>query len=159
MAGGRAGRAPDRGQRQTRRPPLARWPVDPGSRLLLATASAVVLLGDYALAVVISPGARGPVPVVFGSGLLLAAELAAWSIDQQGPEPEPAPVVWHRARMLAVLILGSAVFSVTVVAAPGELGDRQGLLIRGAGVAAAVAVVAMLAWLAIRCSLRPGRSV
>jgi hypothetical protein len=60
--------------------------------------------------------------------------------------------------MLAVLVLGSMAFAVAVVAATGQLGDRQGLLIRGAGVAAAVAVVAMLAWLAIRCSLRPGRS-
>lgn len=38
------------------------------------------------------------------------------------------------------------------------LGDRQGLLMRAAGVAAAVAVMAILAWLSTRSNLRPARS-
>jgi hypothetical protein len=124
----------------------------------LATASAVVLLADYAVAVVISPGARGTVAVAFGSGLLLAAELAAWSVDLARTGSEPARLVWRRVGMLAALVMGSAAFSDAVVVSAAQLGDRQGLLMRAAGVAAAVAVVAILAWLSTRPNLRPARS-
>jgi hypothetical protein len=71
----------------------------------LAAASAVVLLADYAVAAVISPGARGAVAVAFGSGLLLAAELAAWSVDLASTGSEPAHLVRRRVGMLAVLVL------------------------------------------------------
>jgi hypothetical protein len=118
--------------------------------LPLATASAVVLLADYAVAAVISPGARGAVAVAFGSGLLLAAELAAWSVDLARTRSEPACLVRRRTGTLAALVLVSAAFSVAVVISAAQLGDRQGLLMRAAGVAGAVAVVAILAWLSTR---------
>jgi hypothetical protein len=124
----------------------------------LATASAVVLLADYAVAAIISPGARGAVAVVFGSGLLLAAELAAWSVDLARTGSEPAHLVRRRAGTLAALVLGSAAFSNAVMNSAAQLGDRQGLLMRAAGVAAAVAVMATLAGLSTRSNLRPARS-
>jgi hypothetical protein len=124
---------------------------------LPATASAVVLLADYSVAVAISSSAHGLVPVVFGSGLLLAAELAAWSVDLASTGVEPARLAWRRVRLLAVVALGSAAFSVAVVTAAAQLGNRQGLLIRGVGIAAAVAVVAILARLSARSGLRPDR--
>jgi hypothetical protein len=125
----------------------------------LAAVSAVVLLADYAVAAVISPGARGAVAVAFGSGLLLAAELAAWSVDLARTGAEPAHLVRRRVGTLAALVLGSAAFSVAVmVVSAAQLGDRQGFLMRAAGVAAAVAVVAILAWLSTRSNLRPARS-
>jgi hypothetical protein len=98
------------------------------------------------------------VTVAFGSGLLLAAELAAWSVDLARTRSEPAYLVQRRAGTLAALVLGSAAFSVAVVISAAQLGDRQGLLMRAAGVAAAVAVVAILAWLSTRSNLRPVRS-
>lgn len=126
--------------------------------LPLATASAAVLLADYAVAAVISPGARGAVAVAFGSGLLLAAELAAWSVDLARTGAEPAHLVRRRAGTLAALALGSAAASDAVMVSAAQLGDRQGLLMRAAGAAAAVAVVAILAWLSTRSNLRPARS-
>jgi hypothetical protein len=124
----------------------------------LATASALVLLADDAVAVVIAPGARGVAAVAFGSGLLLAVELAAWSIDLARTGPEPAHLVRRRAGRLATLVLGSAAFADAVAVSAAQLGERQGLLVRAAGVAAAVAVVAILAWLATRANRRPARS-
>jgi hypothetical protein len=124
----------------------------------LAVASAVVLLADYAVAAVISPGARGAVAVAFGSGLFLAAELAAWSVDLAGAGSEPAHLVRRRVGTLAALVLGSAAVADAVVVSAAQLGDRQGLLVRAAGVAAAVAVVAILAWLSTRSNLRSARS-
>jgi hypothetical protein len=124
----------------------------------LATASAVVLLADYAVAAVISPGAQGAVAVAFGSGLLLAAELAAWSVDLARTGAEPAHLVRRRVGTLAALVLGSAAASDAVMVSAAQLGDRQGLLIRAAGVAVAVAVMAILAWLSTRSNRRPARS-
>ena len=101
----------------------------------------------------------GTVAAAFGSGLLLAAELAAWSVDLARTGSEPAHLVRRRVVTLAALVLGSAAFSVAVmVVSAAQLGDRQGFLMRAAGVAAAVAVVAILAWLSTRSNLRPARS-
>jgi hypothetical protein len=124
----------------------------------LATASAVVLLADYAVAVVVAPGpaARSRSPLVRVSSW--RAELAAWAIDLAGTGSEPARLVWRRVGMLAAVVMGSAAFSDAVVVPAAQLGDRQGLLMRAASVAAAVAVVAILAWLSTRPNLRPARS-
>jgi hypothetical protein len=120
---------------------------------LWAAASAVVLLVEYAVVVVVTPAAHGPVAVAFGSGLLLAAELAAWSVELARTGPEPAPLVWRRVGTLAALILGSAAFSAALVISVAQVAQfegRSGFLLRAVGVAAAVAVVAMLAWLSTR---------
>jgi hypothetical protein len=118
----------------------------------------VVLLADYAVAAIISPGARGAVAVAFGSGLLLAAELAAWSVDLARTGSEPAHLVRRRVGTLAALVLGSAAFSDALMVSATQLGDRQGLLMRAAGVAAAVAVMTILAWLSTRSTPQPARS-
>jgi hypothetical protein len=124
----------------------------------LATASALVVLADDAVAGVIAPGAHGLAAVAAGSGLLLAAELAAWSIDLARTRSEPVSLFWRRVGTLATLVLGSAAFSAAIVVAAAQVGARQGLAVRAAGVAAAVAVVAILAWLATRSNPRPARS-
>jgi hypothetical protein len=124
----------------------------------LAAASAVVLLADYAVAAIISPGARGAVAVAFGSGLLLAAELAAWSVDLARTGSEPARLVRRRVGTLTALVLGSAAFSDAFMVSATQLGDRQGLLMRAAGDAAAVAVMTVLAWLSTRSTPQPARS-
>jgi hypothetical protein len=60
---------------------------------------------------------------------------------------------------LATLTLGSAVMAAIVVLPAELLGTRHGVVVRGAGVAAAVAAavaaVAILAWLSIRSAIRP----
>jgi hypothetical protein len=62
---------------------------------------------------------------------------------------------WRRAATLAVLVLGSGAVAAVVVVPAELLGTRHGLAVRGAGVTAAVAVLAILAWLASR--IRPHR--
>jgi hypothetical protein len=121
--------------------------------ILPATASAVMLLAGYAVAVAIAPRAGGLVAVAFGTGLLLAVELAAWSVDLARTGTEPARLIRRRAGVVAVLVLGAAALSIAVMAATAQLGDHQGLLVRGAGIAAAVAVVAVLDCLSTRSSL------
>jgi hypothetical protein len=120
-----------------------------------AATSAGVLLVEYAIVVVVAPAARGPVAVAFGCGLLLAAELAAWSVDLARAGREPVRLAWRRAGTLATLTLGSAVMAAVVVLPAELLGTRHGVVVRGAGVAAAVAAVAILAWLSIRAAIRP----
>lgn len=111
--------------------------------------SAGVLLAGYGIAVVGAPAGRRPVAVAFGYGLLLAAELAAWSTDLARTDGEPAPLGWRRAATLATLVLGSGAVA-AVVAVPAELlGTRHSLAVRGAGAAAAVA------WLAGRIRPHP----
>jgi hypothetical protein len=122
---------------------------------LPAAAAAMVLLAADAVAFATSAKAHGLVAVASGPGLLLAAELAAWSIDLARTGAEPARLVRRRVSVLAVLVLGSAAFSLTVAAAIAQLGAGQGFLPRGGGVAAAVAVVAILAWLSTRPKPRP----
>jgi hypothetical protein len=121
--------------------------------------SAGVLLAGYGIAVVVAPAGRGPVAVAFGCGLLLAAELAAelaaWSADLARTGGEPAPLVWRRAATLATLVLGSGAVAAVVVVPAELLGTRHGLAVRGAGVAAAVAVLAILACLANRIRPHP----
>lgn len=72
----------------------------------------------------------GTVAAAFGSGLLLAAELAAWSVDLARTGSEPARLVRRRVVTLAALVLGSAAFSDAVMVSAAQLGDRQGLLMR-----------------------------
>ena len=72
----------------------------------------------------------GTVAAAFGSGLLLAAELAAWSVDPARTGSEPARLVRRRVVTLAALVLGSAAFSDAVMVSAAQRGDRQGLLMR-----------------------------
>jgi hypothetical protein len=117
--------------------------------------SAGVLLGGYGIAVVAASAGRGLVAVAFGCGLLLACELASWSVDLARTGGEPARLGWRRAATLATLVLGSGAVAAVVVVPAELLGTPHGLAVRGAGVTAAVAVLATLAWLASR--IRPHR--
>jgi hypothetical protein len=117
--------------------------------------SAGVLLAGYGIAVVVASAGRGAVAVAFGCGLLLAAELAAWSADLARSGGEPALLGWPRAATLAMLVLGSGAVAAVVVVPAELLGTRHGLAVRGAGVTASVAVLAILAWLASRIRPHP----
>jgi hypothetical protein len=103
---------------------------------------AVVPLGiAYTLSLVLhGSSVDGGAPLV-AVGLLLCAELAAWSIDEQFAIPAERAVVLARASALAALVAGSAVVATLVVAL--SLVPASGLAWTVLGAAAAVGVVAL----------------
>jgi hypothetical protein len=90
-------------------------------------------------------GVDGGAPLV-AAGLLLCAELAAWSIDEQFAIPAERAVVVARASALAALVLGSLVVATLVVAL--SLAPASGLAWTVLGAAAAVGVVGLAVRLA-----------
>ena len=124
--------------------------------LALATARAglvapalVLVAGGYAakLAVRDAGALDGAAPLV-GCALLLAAELAYWSVELAGAGREERPVLLRRlAAMLGLaagaLVLGSAVLAAAALPLGG------GLLWDVVGVAAAAAALALIARLAV----------
>jgi hypothetical protein len=78
-----------------------------------------------------------------GTALLLAAELAAWSIGHDARIHEERDVLVRRIGGLAGLAAGSLLLGIFVVASAGFSG-KAGLLAAVLGVAAAVAAVALV---------------
>jgi hypothetical protein len=111
---------------------------------------AVILLGiAYTVSLVLhGSGVDGGAPLV-AAGLLLCAELAAWSIDEQFAIPAERAVLVARASALAALVLGSLVVATLVAAL--SLVPASGLAWTVLGAAAAVGVV----WLAVRLARSP----
>jgi hypothetical protein len=87
----------------------------------------------------------GGAPLV-AAGLLLCAELAAWSIDEQFAIPAERAVVVARASALAALVLGSLVVAALVVAL--SIVPASGLAWTVLGAGAAVGVVGLAVRLA-----------
>jgi hypothetical protein len=85
-------------------------------------------------------GVDGGAPLV-AAGLLLCAELAAWSIDEQFAIPAERSVVVARASALAALVLGSVAVAALVVAL--SIVPAGGLVWTVLGAAAAVGVVGL----------------
>jgi hypothetical protein len=112
---------------------------------------AVILLGGaYTVSLVLhGSGVDGGAPLV-AAGLLLCAELAAWSIDEQFAIPAERSVVLARASALGALVLVSLVVATLVVAL--SLVPASGLAWTMLGAAAAVGVV----WLAVRLARPAG---
>jgi hypothetical protein len=108
----------------------------------------VALLLAYATSLVARDSAAlDPVAPVVGGALLVVAELAYWSVELRGKEPEDRAVVVRRLATLAALTagaigLGAAVLAATALPAGG------GLVWNVVGVAAAVAALALIARLA-----------
>jgi hypothetical protein len=90
-------------------------------------------------------GVDGGAPLV-AAGLLLCAELAAWSIDEQFAIPAERAVVLARGSALVALVLGSLVVATLVVAL--SLVPASGLAWTVLGAAAAVGVVGLAVRLA-----------
>jgi hypothetical protein len=100
----------------------------------------------YAIAIAwtdeLAPGA-----VVFGPALLVAAELAYWSLEHRVRISDERPLVARRVTTLGfvvVMSLAVGVLAVGTTAVP----VREGVLVLAAGAAAAVAVVALVGALA-----------
>jgi hypothetical protein len=84
-------------------------------------------------------GWAGPV----GVGLLLAAELATWSIEYDPRIHEERAVLRRRIGALAALTVAAALLGMLVVAS-AAVSARSGLLLVAIGVAAAVSAVALV---------------
>jgi hypothetical protein len=78
-----------------------------------------------------------------GAGLLLAAELAAWSIDDDRRIREERALVVRRAVTLVALVSGSALVGFVLIGATA-ITTARGTALTAVGVAAAVAAVAVV---------------
>jgi hypothetical protein len=95
------------------------------------------------------PGATALATPLYGSALLLAAELAYWSLDERAPQRVEAGVA--RRRLLAVLgVAIAAIPSSALVLAASQAELARSPAFTAAGAAALVACIALLAVLARR---------
>jgi hypothetical protein len=78
----------------------------------------VVVLAGYATSVVVRDSAAlEPAAPLVGGGLLVVAELAYWSVELRGKEPEERLVVFRRLATLVALTAGAVVLGAGVLAA------------------------------------------
>jgi hypothetical protein len=104
---------------------------------------AVLLAGSgYVVARVHHSVADGWAALV-GAALLLAAELAAWSIASDGRIREERAVVFRQSAAVAALVAGAALVSFLLVGA-AAVSATAGLVLTGLGVAASVGAVAVI---------------
>ena len=112
-------------------------------RLPLAIPWAIALAAaGYAVGRVGHGTVDGWSPVV-GAGLLLAAELAAWSIDHDRRIVSERPLVVRDAARLGVLVASAALLGLVLVGA-AAVSSSAGLLITAVGVVAAVSAVGVI---------------
>lgn len=86
---------------------------------------------------------------LYAAGLLLAAELAYWSLERRSPGRDEPGAIARRTAALLALVLGSVGLGALLLATV-ELPAGGGLVLEAAGVAAATATLALLAALARR---------
>jgi hypothetical protein len=112
-------------------------------RFQLAIAWAVLLAGaGYVVARAHHSVVDGWAAVV-GGALLLAAELAAWSIASDRRIHEERAVVLRQSLTVSALVAAATLVSFVLVGA-AAVSATSGLLLTGIGVAAAVGAVAVL---------------
>jgi hypothetical protein len=115
---------------------------------ILAAWALVLLGGAYGLALAVAgSGIDAGAPLV-AAGLLLAAELAFWSLEARSRPLDPGAT----ARRLAALgLLALAALGIgSLVLLTGDVRPGGGLVLEAAGVVAAAAAVALVARLAQR---------
>ena len=118
-------------------------------RASTAVAGALVLVGAaYALSAWTHGRAVGGAAALVAVGVLLAAELAYWSLEHGGVTTE-GEVVWRRLAGVFGLAAVALVLSSSLLVAV-ELRTGGGAALEALGVAAAVGVVAVLVALAHR---------
>jgi hypothetical protein len=111
-----------------------------------------MLGGEYLVSLYVRGGSAATVAAIYGSGLLLLAELAYWSLERQTPSQDEAGLTLRRALAAALLVLGSLGLGL-LVAAVTQVSLTGSLLLTAVGVMAAAAALALVAALAWR--LRP----
>jgi hypothetical protein len=127
---------------------------------LLARSAALLpwsvgLLGSCAAIAMLAGGQPAErVAPLYGSGLLLTAELAWWALDRVRTPAASAGLARHRALLLAAMVAAGAVLSLLVLLAAGLAQATTGLEIRVLGTVAAV----MVAWIVAGLVRRAGSS-
>lgn len=115
-----------------------------------AVTAALALVGaDYAAALTIEDAALDPRAPLFAGGLLVAAELAYWSLELRTgvvDEPGSAP-----RRLAVIVLLGLAGMTLgALTLAFVDVARVEGLAVEALGVVAALAAVGLIARLAAR---------
>jgi hypothetical protein len=103
----------------------------------------------YAGALAAGPPGLDPWAPAVAGGILLAAEAGAWAAELRAPIRLEQAVVRARAAFLAVVAAAAAAIGLVLIA-PGAGPEPAGPLITAAGVAAAVAAVAVIRTVARR---------
>jgi hypothetical protein len=115
-----------------------------------AVPAAIVLLGgEYALVLSVEGSALDTRAAVVAAGLLVAAELAYWSLELRAEITDEPGSYARRLAVLALLALGALVLAGGLLAVV-DLAGREGLAVEIAGAAAAFAAVVLLWSLARR---------
>jgi hypothetical protein len=117
-----------------------------------ALAVAIALLGaQQATRLGLGPDALDEATPLVAGGLLLAAELAWWSIEPRVPAwAEPRVAVWRVATVALTCVAAMVVSAVVVVAAGAPVAGGTLLLLTG--IVAATAALAVLAFVARNAS-------
>jgi hypothetical protein len=118
------------------------------SRWSAALAVGVALLGaEQAVRLALGPEALDAWTPLYAGALLLAAELAWWSLEPRVPAwSEPGTGVWRAATVILTCLGGCVVSALVVVASGAPLHGGVGLELVGVlAAAAALAVVAAVA--------------
>ena len=110
---------------------------------------AAVLGGAYAGALAVGPSGLDPWAPAVAAGVVLAAEAGAWAGELQTPIRLEGAVVRARAAFLAAVAAAAGAIGLVLIA-PGAGPEPAGPFITAAGVAAAVAAVAVIRTLARR---------
>jgi hypothetical protein len=111
------------------------------------------LLGISAAVAMLAGGApvERVVPL-YGPGLLLAAELAYWTVDRARFPSEPLGLARRRALLLVTMAAAGALLALLVTLAAGLAEAAAGLEVRVLGVGATV----MVAWIVAVLARRAG---
>ena len=102
----------------------------------------------YAVMLALNADATDAAAPLYAAGLLLAAELAYWSLEARGV-PEERGLLPLRVGVIAACCLGTIVVGGALMVAAAA-GGRGGVALEAVGVAAAAAAVALVTWLARR---------
>jgi hypothetical protein len=115
-----------------------------------AVPAAIVLLGgEYALVLSVEGSGLDTRAAVVAAGLLVAAELAYWSLELRAEVTDEPGSYARRLAVLALLALGALALAGMLLAVV-DLAGREGLAVEIAGAGAALAAVVLLWSLARR---------
>jgi hypothetical protein len=106
-------------------------------------ASIALIGGEYALVLSVDDSSLDTRAAVVAAGLLVAAELAYWSLELRAEITDEPGSYTRRLSVLALLALGALTLSGLLVAAV-DLAGRGGLAVEIAGATAAFAAVVLL---------------
>jgi hypothetical protein len=115
-----------------------------------ALTSAVALLGaEYGTFLYLSGEATGGATAVYAAGLVLASELAYWSLELRTPTGDAPSALRRRAVSISATVVGAFVVAGMVAFAAG-LGTDGGFVLDIIGAVALTAALALVAQLAKR---------